>query len=160
MVIVDRVGDGERPGITSGFVEDTLTLGWEDRLRVHGRRRSDQGVEFGLSLPRGTVLKEGDRLLLEPLRRLVRVREAEEAVCVMAPENPREAAWIAYQIGNRHQPLMITGTELICPRTPGVELVLAQLGISYIADQRCFTPAIARVGHDHAEARSHRHRHD
>ncbi|HVC20382.1 MAG TPA: urease accessory protein UreE [Vicinamibacterales bacterium] len=163
MLIVDRVCRDELPGgETAGYVEETMTLGWEDRQQGHGRRRTDQGTEFGLSLPPGVTLREGDCLLLEPLRRVVRVRESEEEVFVLRPATPQEWAWDAYQIGNRHQPLMIAGDALICPRGPGVQQLLEQLRIPYVAARRPFTPAIARVGHDHAHghAGDGRHRRD
>jgi urease accessory protein len=165
MIIVDRVYRDEEPGAAAaGFEEETLTLGWEERQKGHARRRTDGGLEFGLSLPPGVTLREGDRLVLEALQRVVRVREAEEDVFVIRPATPQEWAWDAYHIGNRHQPLMIAGDELICPRVPGMEQLLAQLRIPCVAARRPFTPAIARVGHDHdhGPARGHgrRHRHD
>ncbi len=171
MFIVDRVYRDEAPGgAAAAFAEDTLTLGWEDRQKGHARRRTDQGIEFGLSLPPGNTLQEGDRLVLEPMQRVVRVREAEEDVFVIAPQTPQEWAWNAYHIGNRHQPLMIAEGELICPRLPGVEQLLEQLRIPYAAAHRRFTPAIARVGHGHDDDQGHahvrtprtgrRHRHD
>ncbi|MDE3155460.1 MAG: urease accessory protein UreE [Acidobacteriota bacterium] len=163
MVIVDRVyRDEEPPGAARTSAEDTLTLGWEERQKGHARRRTDQGVEFALSLPAGVTLQEGDRLVLEPLQRVVRVREAEEDVFVITPKTPQEWAWQAYHIGNRHQPLMIADDALICPCVPGVEQLLEQLRIPYVAARRRFTPAIARVGHeaDHGRAHGHRHRHD
>jgi len=56
------------PTAPAGLVEhprDSITLGWEDRLKGRARRRTDGGVEFGTALPRGTVLREGDCLALE-----------------------------------------------------------------------------------------------
>ncbi|HVB38181.1 MAG TPA: urease accessory protein UreE [Vicinamibacterales bacterium] len=169
MFIIDRLYRDELlPAAAAEFAEDTITLGWEDRQKGHARRRTDQGVEFGLSLPPGVTLQEGDRLVLEPPQRVVRVREAEEEVFVIRPATPQAWAWNAYHIGNRHQPLMISDEELICPRVPGVEQLLDQLRIPYAAARRRFTPAIARVGHDHDREHAHvrpqgdgrRHRHD
>ncbi|HEY7789747.1 MAG TPA: urease accessory protein UreE [Vicinamibacterales bacterium] len=150
MIIIDRVWREDEPGpAAAGFVEDTITLDWEARQKGHARRRTDQGIEFATSLPQGTMLREGDRLRLDPLRRIVTVREAQDEVYVIRPRTAREWAWLAYQIGNRHQPLMIAEEELICPRTPDVEQLLQQLGVALTAAQRPFTPAIARVGHHH-----------
>ena len=56
-------------------VADTIALGWEDRLKTRGRRRSDEGLEFGTSLPRGTVLRAGDCLVIESARAIVEVVE-------------------------------------------------------------------------------------
>ena len=55
---------------------DTLTLGWEERTHVLGRRRTDCGVEFGMALPRGTALCAGDLFILEQERVLVSIVDA------------------------------------------------------------------------------------
>ena len=61
MTIAERVHrEAELPEATRDYARDTITLGWEDRTHVHGRRRTDGGVEFGTALPRGTVLRAGD----------------------------------------------------------------------------------------------------
>ena len=61
MTIVERVvRECDLPDSCGGFGRDAITLGWEERTHVHGRRRTDGGVEFGASLPRGTVLRSGD----------------------------------------------------------------------------------------------------
>ena len=33
-----------------GYRRDTITLGWEERLKARGRRRADGGFEFGTTL--------------------------------------------------------------------------------------------------------------
>src|SRR5262245_13844780 len=127
MVIVDRVFlERDLPSATNGFARDTVTLGWEDRTHVHGRRRTDGGVEFGTALPRGTVLRAGDRLVLEDARTIVTVVERDEPVFVIQPRTTEEWALFAYHIGNRHQPLMVTADGLVCPDAPGVERLLEQ----------------------------------
>src|SRR5690348_17925779 len=117
MIIIDRVFRDEDPGpAAAGFAEDTITLDWEARQKGHAGRRTERGIEFALSLAPGTILRDGDRFILEPLQRIVTVREAADEVYVIRPRTPQEWAWYAYQVGNRHQPLMIAGEELICPR--------------------------------------------
>src|SRR5206468_1201446 len=59
--IVERVvRERDLPDSCGGFGRDAITLGWEERTHVHGRRRTDGGVQFGASLPRGTGLRSGD----------------------------------------------------------------------------------------------------
>ena len=150
MIVVDRVHrESELPGACRAFARDTVTLGWEERTRAHGHRRSDSGVEFGTSLPRGTVLRDGDCFVLEPDRLVVLVRERPEPVFVIAPRSASEWALFAYQIGNRHQPLMITGDALVCPDLPGVEQLLQQHHMPHARATRAFTPAAASAGHSH-----------
>jgi urease accessory protein len=133
---------------SQGMRRDTLTLGWEDRRQGHGRRRSDGGIEFGISLPNGTVLKEGDCLLLPEERVAVVVREACEPVYVIRPETPQQWACYAYHIGNRHQAVMISERELICLQNPAARSLFDQLHIHYESDSRPFTGALT-AGHSH-----------
>jgi urease accessory protein UreE len=137
------------PADVREFARDTVTLGWEDRLKARGRRRTDGGVEFGTALPRGTVLRDADCFVLEQDRLLVTVVALEEPVFVIAPASPAEWGLFAYQIGNSHQPLMLTSREIVCPDLPGMEQVLTYHGIPYVRDLRAFTPVSHVPGHGH-----------
>jgi len=137
------------PEAARGYGRDTITLGWEDRVHVHGRRRSDGGVEFGTALPRGTILRGGDCLVVPDVRTVVVVVERPEPVFVIEPTTPQEWGLFAYQIGNRHQPLMITEQGIVCPDGPGVEQLLDQQRIPYTRATLPFTPATAVAAHQH-----------
>src|SRR5476651_876932 len=150
MTIVERVvAERELPEAARGFSRDTVTLGWEDRTHVHGRRRTDGGVEFGTALPRGTVLRVGDYLVLDGERVVVAVVERDEAVFVIEPRTAPEWALFAYHIGNRHQPLMITDRALVCPDVPGMEPLLLQHQMPYTRSTLPFTPATTAAAHSH-----------
>jgi urease accessory protein len=150
MTIVERVYRDELlPANARGYARDTVTLGWEDRTHVHGRRRSDRGVEFGTALPRGTVLRAGDLLVLDAERLIVAIVERPESVFVVEPKTPHEWGLFAYHIGNRHQPLMITDGALVCPDLPGVEQLLQQHRMPYTRATMAFTPAATVAGHQH-----------
>jgi urease accessory protein len=150
MTIVEHVHrEYDLPAPVLAYASDTLTLGWEDRVQAHGRRRTDRGVEFGLSLPRGTVLRANDCLVLDHERLLVKVIERAEAVFVIEPGSPMEWALYAYHIGNRHQPVMVTDRGLVCPDAPGVEQLLHQQRIPFTRATLPFTPATAVSGHHH-----------
>src|SRR5262245_57554061 len=136
MRVVETVCRGTPP---EGFRHETITLPWDDRIRVHGRRVSDGGVEFATSLPRGTVLRDGDLLILEPERVVVTVRERLESVFVVTPRTAQEWALFAYHIGNRHQPVMITDGALVCPDVPGVEQLLQQHQMPFVRATAPFT---------------------
>jgi urease accessory protein len=148
MTIVEQI----TPAVSLGpqyasFRHDTITLTWEDRRRGHGKRRSDNGTEFAISLPNGTILKAGDCLVLADVTTIVEVREASEPVYVIRPKTPQEWAYYAYHVGNRHQPVMIADSELIFPKSPAVRSLLEQLHVDFTADERPFTAALAQVGH-------------
>ena len=136
------------PETALGRPRDTITLGWEERLKARGRRRSDGGVEFATTLPRATVLRDADCFVLPDL--LVRVVERREHVFVIEPRTPAEWGLFAYHIGNSHQPLMITEGGLICADAIGMEQVLEYHRIPFSRAERPFTPVGLNPGHQHA----------
>ena len=148
--VADRIYlESELPDACGDFRRDTITLGWEERLRAHRRRRSDGGLEFGTSLPRGTALRAGHRLLLERPRVVVEVVERPESVFVLEPRTSSEWGLFAYHLGNGHQPVMITDAALVCPDSPGVEALLQHYRIPFMRAQRAFTPVSAVPDHQH-----------
>jgi urease accessory protein len=145
--IADAVArNGALPLETASFLRDTIVLGWEDRQKTRGRRVSDGGLEFGLSLPRGTVLRGGDCLIVPQTRAVVEVVERLEPAFVIEPQSAAEWGLFAYHIGNGHQPLMVTETQLVCPDVPGVEMLLQYHHIPYERADVAFTPTTS-FGH-------------
>ena len=150
MTIVEQV----RPILALGseyssYRRDTITLAWEDRRQGHGRRRSDSGIEFAISLPGGTVLKNGDCFVLDPEKAIIAVQEALQPVYVIRPKTSQEWAYYAYHVGNRHQSVMIGESEMIFLENPAVRSLLDQLHVQYTTDARPFTAALANIGHSH-----------
>ena len=149
MTVVERVfKENELPESSRAFARDTVTLGWEDRTHAHGRRRTDGGVEFGTSLPRGSVLRDGDCFVLDAERLVVAVVERAEPVFVIEPRSAPEWALFAYHIGNRHQPVMITdGARL--PGRAGHRAAAGAAPHAVHARTLPFTPAATVAGHQH-----------
>jgi urease accessory protein len=131
------------------YHRDFLTLKWEDRRQGHGRRRSDTGMEFAISLPGGTILKAGDCMVLEQERTIITIQEAPEPVFILRPKTPQDWAYYAYHVGNRHQEVMIGKTELIFLQNPAVRSLLEQLHAHFETGERAFTAALANAGHSH-----------
>jgi urease accessory protein len=131
----------------ASYKRDAITLTWDDRRQGHGRRRSNAGLEFAISLPNGVVLKGGDCFVLADERTVVVVEEAKERVYVIRPKRPQDWAYYAYHVGNRHQSVMIGETELVFLESPAVRSLLEQLHAEYTTDSRTFTAAL--VGHSH-----------
>ena len=146
--IADAVIRAEHvPSECSGWPRHVVVLGWEERLKARGRRRSREGVEFATALPRGTVLREGDVLILESSQLIVEVRALEERVLVVRPTTTEEWALWSYHIGNSHQPLMIAADAIVCADLPGMEQVLTYHAIPFAREQRAFTPVSQAPGH-------------
>ena len=150
MTVVEQIVQAADIGSRyDGYRRETLTLTWEERRQGHGRRRSDAGLEFAISLPDGTVLKGGDCMILESERTIVRIQEAPQPVYVVRPKTPQDWAYYAYHVGNRHQQVMIGETELIFLQNPAVRSLLEQLHVPFESGVRPFTAALANVGHSH-----------
>jgi urease accessory protein UreE len=148
-VVHEVVREAALPPSASVYTRDTVTLGWEERLKARGRRRSDSGTEFGTALPRGTVLKADDCLICEPLERLFVVIERAEPVLIVEPSDPVEWGLFGYYIGNSHQPVMLTEHEIVCADLPGMDQVLEQHAIVFTRAVRPFTPVAMTVDHRH-----------
>jgi urease accessory protein len=137
------------PEAARAYAADTITLGWEERLRARGRRMSDNGVMFGTALARGTVLRGGDCFVLDPISTVVIVVEMPESVFVVVPRTPSEWALFAYHIGNCHQPLMVTDEAIVCPEQPGMQEALDHHRIPFSRRVQPFTPVVDGAAHTH-----------
>jgi urease accessory protein len=139
------------PAGARDYASDTVTLGWEERTKGRALRRSDGGVEFGTALPRGSILRAGDVLVLDAVATRVAVVEREEPVLVIHPSTPHDFARFAYHIGNSHQPMMVAPDGIVCPDVGGMAQVLDYHRIPFTRARRPFTP----LGHvpDHRHQR-------
>jgi urease accessory protein len=106
-------------------------------------------VEFGTTLPRGTVLRGGDCLVVDQDRLIVTVVTLDEPVFVITPVSAAEWGLFGYHIGNSHQPLMFTDREIVCPDVPGMEQVLGYHRIPYTREMRAFAPVTQAPTHQH-----------
>src|SRR5450755_2606350 len=96
----------ERPG-------GVLTLRFADRRRSRLRTRLDDGREIALVLPRGSILREGDRL---------------RAPMVDA-DGGRRLAQAAYHLGNRHVPVQIGSGWLAYEHDHVLDGMIEDLGL-------------------------------
>lgn len=138
------------PGEAGSYHRDTVTLGWEERLKARARRRSDGGFEFATALPRGTALAAGDCLVFPDDRLVIQVIELEEQVFVIRPTSPAEWALFGYHIGNCHQPMMLDDETIVCADLPGMVQALDYHAIPFTRARRAFTPVGQAPEHQHS----------
>ena len=129
-------------------VIDHVALTWEQRQKSRQRLVTAQGREMALALPTGTRLRAGD--LLATAEGWIEVQLAPEDILVIQPRGPQEAAFVAYQIGNRHLPLEIDVQGLKTPYEPVLESYLKQQAIPVERVWCPFVPISAMLGHRHA----------
>ena len=124
---------------------DTVSLTWEERQKSRQKLRTARGQEIALALPTGTRLHAGD--LLPAMGGWIEVHLAQEEVLLLRPRNLWEAAFVAYQIGNRHLPLDIAEDGLKTLYQPVMEAYFSQQKIVAERVQRPFTPVSATSDH-------------
>ncbi len=141
------------PARTSDAPPDAaLTLAYERRIRSRQRLCLDNGEEIGLQLPRGTILRHGDRLLGDD-GLVVLVKAAREPLSHARTEDPLRLARACYHLGNRHVPLQIDPDGLYYLRDDVLDALLQGLGLAVAHVEAPFHPEPgAYQGHDHGRA--------
>jgi urease accessory protein len=106
---------------------DCLELPFDTRTKSRLRARLTSGEEVGLFLPRGTILRGGDRLLAKD-GRIVEVVAAAEELLEVRCRDMRELARAAYHLGNRHVAVEVGPEWLRLAADHVLETMLAGLG--------------------------------
>ena len=155
-------GAQEKAGAPAG----TVTLTFDDRQRSRLLTRLDDGRELALMLPRGTVLRDGDRLR-GVAGAVVLVRAAAESLSVVHTTDRQLLARAAYHLGNRHVPVQIGPDTLAYAHDHVLDDMVRGLGLAVESRVAAFQPepgAFHGSGHHHHhhddEHGDHHHHHD
>ena len=131
------------------------------QLRTKSRLRTvlDNGEEVGIVLNRGSVLRDGDRLLADD-GRVVKVIAAPEQVSTVSSTDALALVRAAYHLGNRHVALQIDAQRLRYLHDHVLDEMVRGLGLQVIVEEAPFEPeAGAYGGHSHlAPHAAHAHR--
>jgi urease accessory protein len=140
-----------------------LILPFELRQRSRLLAELDSGEEVGLLMPRGTVLRGGDRLQSSD-GRLVEVVAAPEQLSIVRSTDSRELARAAYHLGNRHIAVQITAESLRYLKDHVLDDMLRGQGLKVTSDVLPFEPEAGAYSsshsHSHGHADDHAHDHD
>lgn len=123
----------------------TITLPFELRRKSRLRIRLDSGEDVGLFLPRGTVLRHGDRLRTTD-GLVVEVRAAPETVSIARTDDPLSLARAAYHLGNRHVALQLGPGWLRYLHDHVLDRMVEKLGLSVASEQAPFEPETGAYG--------------
>lgn len=128
----------------------TLTLPFESRQKSRLRTRLDDGADVGLFLPRGTVLRHGDRLRAAN-GLVVEVRAALETVSTAHADEALQLARAAYHLGNRHIALQLGPGWLRYLHDHVLDGMVRELGLDVVCEQAPFEPEAGAYsgGHPH-----------
>jgi len=164
MLRLTEIASADGPRIVAGV----LTLRFGDRRRSRLRARLDDGREAALFLPRGTVLRDGDRLRSEGDDVVVAVRAAAETLSWATTGDPQLLARAAYHLGNRHVPVQVGEGWLAYEHDHVLDRMVAEMGLELAAREAPFEPEVGgyrqgtgeAAGHGHGHPHDHDHDHD
>ena len=134
----------------------TLRLGFEDRRRSRQLARLEDGREVGVDLPRGTVLRDGDRLVGDD-NTVIIVRAAPETLSVARTSDGHLLARAAYHLGNRHVPLQVAPGRLAYQHDHVLDGMVRELGLTVTTEQAPFAPEAGGYRHEGSARHEHGH---
>lgn len=132
----------------TGKSDACLTLPFELRRKSRLRVRLDDGSEAGLFLPRGSILRQGDRLQASN-GMIILVKAAVEPVSTVTSRDSLILMRAAYHLGNRHVALQIDSERLRYLHDHVLDTMLEQMGLSVIREQAPFEPEAGAYGGSH-----------
>ena len=134
-----------------------LTLPIEQRVRSRLRVTLDDGRDAGLFLPRGTLLRGGDRLGGKN-GLVIEIIAADEPVSTVYCDDLARLARAAYHLGNRHVPLQVEHGWLRYQHDHVLDDMLRQMDLQPVTEQAPFEPeagAYQQAAHTHTHSHEH-----
>ena len=138
-------------------VIDRVVLDADERHRRRIMLIAEGGTQFLVDLPRATVLRDGDGLVLDD-GAIVRICGKPEPLIEVAGESPFDLARLAWHIGNRHVDVQFVGEGLRIRRDHVLEEMLRGLGARVASIEAPFEPECGAYRHGH-ENQHHDHDH-
>lgn len=131
---------------------DSLTLPFDLRQKSRFLTKLDSGKEIALVLPRGRVLRGGDRVR-RPDGVVFEIRAAAEACSTVRASNAAQLCRVAYHLGNRHMPLQVGDDFVRYLKDHVLDDMVRGLGAEVSHELAPFEPeGGAYGGHSHGHA--------
>jgi len=147
----------------------TVSLDWDVRQKSRFDLTDSLGRQVGVFLPRGTVVRGGDVLVLVEDGSLVAVQAAPQPVLEVRAcaehGSPFDLLRAAYHLGNRHMQLELQPDRLLLERDHVLADMLRQMHLIVTETEAAFEPeggayaaeGHAHHGHDHGHGHGHAH---
>lgn len=142
MLLIESLYDGPRAAT------ETLELDFGYRTKSRLRAKLGNGDEVGLFLPRGTILRGGQKLQARD-GRVVEVVAAAEDLLEIRCTDAFELARAAYHLGNRHVAVQLGEGWLRIQTDHVLEGMLLGLGAEVVAITAAFEPEAGAYAHGH-----------
>lgn len=123
-----------------------LVLTFEQRQKSRLRAKLESGEEVAFILPRGNVLRSGDKVAATD-GRIVEIVSAPEKLLHIESSSLAKAA---YHLGNRHVPVQIGESFLRIAEDHVLEEMLRRLGARVSHVEAPFEPEAGAYDHHHA----------
>ncbi|MDP2004145.1 MAG: urease accessory protein UreE [Rubrivivax sp.] len=144
----------------------SVELGWDIRQKSRFDTVDSAGRQLAVFLPRGTVARGGDVLVVED-GSLVCVQAAPQPVLVVRAcaqhGSPLDLMRATYHLANRHVALEIQADHLKLEPDHVLAEMLRAMHLTVTEEQQGFEPeggAYAAAAHGHGHAHDHDHDHD
>ena len=132
---------------------DSLTLSFDQRVKSRQKVVLDKGESAALFLPRGTILKQGDKIKASS-GEVVQILAADESVSTVYLKDPVLMARACYHLGNRHVALQISSEFIRYQHDHVLDDMLRGLTLSVDVEQAPFEP---EAGAYHGDGHGHSH---
>jgi urease accessory protein len=136
----------------------TLTLPFDSRQKARLHTQLDSGEEAGLFLPRGIILRGGNKLQAES-GEVIEIISANEEVSTVTSNTPLQLMRASYHLGNRHVPLEIKPSYLRFHFDHVLNEMLEHLNLSVTKESAPFEPESGAYSNTQGQAHSHSHDH-
>ena len=135
---------------------DSIVLSFDARCKTRLRARLSSGEDCGIFLPRGTILRHGDRIRAAD-GRVAEVMAAPEALVEARTDDPLLLARAAYHLGNRHVAVDLAPGVLRFPADHVLADMLRGLGLEIAEVMAPFEPESGAYGTQggHAHPQGH-----
>lgn len=127
---------------------ERIYLESDELLKRVLRVTSDHGHEYGISLPKGSEMRDGD-ILFNDGHNMVVISVKEEDVIVITPRDINEMGEVAHNLGNKHLPVQIEDGKIIIQYDYLVEKFLQDLQINFERKNMKLKQAFRHVDHSH-----------
>lgn len=136
-----------------------VALTYEQRQKSRLRLRLETGEEVAISRPRGTVLRNGDKL--QTAHGAIEIVSAPEKLLHIEADSLTR---VAYHLGNRHVAVQVGASFLRIAEDHVLEAMARKLGARVSHVEAPFEPESGAYGHEQGElghgGRIHDHFHD
>lgn len=132
-----------------------LSLPIDSRIKSRLRVSLDDGRDAGLFLPRGHILRGGEKLKSQ-CGVIVEVKAAAETVSSVYCNDPHLLTLVAYHLGNRHVPLQVEPGWVRYQHDHVLDEMVKGLGAEVTIEQASFEPEGGAYG---GKSGGHHHHH-